>query len=95
MEKGFMTADTSYCMPHDILNYDQIKQMPHKNSEMLATATSIRVDIWRLQQKKQKAEEEKGDDSNSDDYDFDQQEPLHTLSRFDDAVTAVKLREDG
>ena len=22
MEKGFMTADTSYCMPHDILNYD-------------------------------------------------------------------------
>ena len=90
-----MTADTSYCMPHDILNYDQIKQMPHKNSEMLATSTSIRVDIWRLQQKKQKAEEEKGDDSNSDDYDFDQQTPLHTLSRFDDAVTAIKLREDG
>jgi len=61
---------------------------------MLATATSIRVDIWRLQQKKQKEEEEKGDDSFSDDG-FDQQEPLNSFSRFDDAVTAIKLREDG
>lgn len=60
----------------------------------MATATSVRVDVWKLMDRKK--EEKKAGDDESDDFDnYDMQEPKMTLSRFEDQITAVKLREDG
>lgn len=57
----------------------------------MATATALRVDIWKLQQKEKKKE---GVDDDFD-YDDDQIEPYQSLRRFQETVTAIKLREDG
>jgi|TARA_B110001450_G_C17244798_1_gene328989 hypothetical protein len=52
-----------------------------KSEGLMASATAARVDIWRMQQ--------------SQDEDADQIEPLHTIRKFDDMVTSLKIREDG
>ena len=76
-----MTYDVSFCMPHSLMN-----QAANPNPGMLATATGARVDIWKLQQK----------EAGQDDEDFDNQiEPVHSLRRFTEQVTAIKLRDDG
>jgi|TARA_B110000285_G_C15043557_1_gene573073 hypothetical protein len=85
MEKGFLTADVSFCAPQQ---GDSAGNQPG----LLATATALRVDIWKLQQKEKKKEGVAGDDF---DYDDDQIEPFQSLRRFTETVTAVKLREDG
>lgn len=55
MEKGFITADASFCMPHDrfaLCDKDaegsSVGKDIAQNAQMLATATSIRVDVWKL-----------------------------------------------
>ena len=48
---------------------------------LMASATAARVDIWKMQQ--------------NQDEDADQIEPLHTIRKFDDMVTSLKIREDG
>ena len=47
----------------------------------MASATAARVDIWRMQQ--------------NQDEEAEQIEPLHTIRKFDDMVTSLKIREDG
>ena len=46
MEKGFMTADASFCVPHN--RFDSDGAAKAQNAEVLATATSLRVDLWKL-----------------------------------------------
>ena len=54
---------------------------------MLATATAARVDIWKLMANERK---------DGEDFDPDFQiEPVSSLRRFTEQVTAIKLREDG
>ena len=76
-----MTQDVSFCVPKtDGLNDQRSRE------GLLASATGARVDIWRLQQ-----QEEKEDDEDE----HDGLTPIHTLRRFTEMVTAIKLREDG
>ena len=46
MEKGFMTNEISFCRPQ---SGQQFKESEKKLSGMVATATAVRVDVWKLQ----------------------------------------------
>ena len=47
MEKGFLTAGVSFCRPQNLFD-SETKSVD--NAESLATATSVRVDIWKLKE---------------------------------------------
>jgi len=87
LEEGFMTADISFCRAHDLSEF-QPQANQRTNYGLMASATSTRVDIWRLQQREAKKEE------GEDDFELDI-EPVQTIAKFTETVTAVKMREDG
>lgn len=74
-----MTQDVSFSKPAAAAGGE---------SGLLATATGARVDVWRLQHNEVK----EGED---DDFGPEELAPIHTLRRFTEVVTALKLREDG
>ena len=54
MEKGFMTADISFCSP-------QSNDVAGSSPGLMATATATRVDIWKLQQQAKSDDDEEPD----------------------------------
>ena len=53
MEKGFLTESVSFCRPQNLFALSEIEDGTKnrqilENAEALATATSVRVDLWKL-----------------------------------------------